>query len=226
MSWYASLRAEADPIWEAIHEHPFLRELGEGSLDVGRFRFYILQDYPYLKEFSRVLALAVSRGGPLEEMSFFAGLLQTTLTVEMALHRSYCREFGITDQDLEAAELAPTAHAYTRHLLSIGALGSQAEMTIALLPCVASYAEIGRVMGKRPPDHAPLYARWIEAYASEGYQEIARAHIALADRLEGRVGPEEKARCRRHFIIGSRYEWLFWEMAYRKEAWPVGEGIS
>jgi thiaminase (transcriptional activator TenA) len=25
----------------------------------------------------------------------------------------------------------------------------------------------------------------------------------------------------RHFRATSRYEWMFWEMGYRQEAWPV-----
>lgn len=26
---------------------------------------------------------------------------------------------------------------------------------------------------------------------------------------------------RRHFVVTSRYEWMFWEMGYRRESWPV-----
>jgi thiaminase (transcriptional activator TenA) len=25
----------------------------------------------------------------------------------------------------------------------------------------------------------------------------------------------------RHFVTTSRYEWMFWDMGYRQEAWPV-----
>jgi len=25
----------------------------------------------------------------------------------------------------------------------------------------------------------------------------------------------------RHFVTTSRYEWMFWEMGHRREAWPL-----
>ncbi|MDM7914844.1 MAG: hypothetical protein QUU85_06180, partial [Candidatus Eisenbacteria bacterium] len=61
--WFEELRRDNDSVWGAIHSHPFVTGIGSGTLDVDRFRFFLSQDYPYLKEFCRVLALAVSRGG-------------------------------------------------------------------------------------------------------------------------------------------------------------------
>jgi len=219
MSWYASLRAEADPIWRSIQEHPFVRGLGDGTLPLDRFRFFLAQDYPYLKEFARVLGLAVSRGGRIDEMGLFAELLHGTLSFEMALHRETCAELGITVEELESTRLAPTAYAYTRHLLVIGALGTQAETAVALLPCTAGYAEIGASLDRLPASGVPHYERWVRTYASEEYQQIAQRLIEMADRLEGRLSAEERAACRDHFLISSRYEYLFWEMAYRLEDW-------
>jgi len=224
MSWFEDLRAEADPIWREILGHPFVRELGRGTLPVDRFRFFLTQDYPYLKEFSRALGLAVSRGGRLEEMTFFAELLHGTLSFEMELHRRSCGELGIRAEELEEARLGPTGYAYTRHLLSVGALGTQAEMAIALLPCSVTYAEIGKSLAASPAPNAPHYENWIRTYASGEYQEIVRRLISIADGLEKRVSGDERTRCREHFLISSRYEYLFWEMAYRGEAWPFDEG--
>jgi thiaminase (transcriptional activator TenA) len=167
-----------------------------------------------------VLALAVARGGRLREMSFFAELLHGTLETEMALHRSYCAEFGITQEDLESTRLAPTAHAYTRHLLSVGALGTEAEILAALLPCMVTYAEIGTALDAAPPAAAPLYVRWIELYASEPFQQIARRVEEAFDRMEPLAGAEEAERCRDHYTTSFRYEWMFWEMSYRMETWP------
>ena len=219
MGWSRRLRSEADPIWREIIAHPFLRELGAGTLAPERFRFFLMQDYPYLKEFARVLALAVSRGGRLREMSFFAELLHGILEIEMALHRSYCAEFGITQEELESTRLAPTAHGYTRHLLSVGAMGTEAEITAALLPCMVTYAEIGARLSASPPAQAPLYVRWIETYASEAFQQVARRVEEAFDRMEPLVGPEESERCRDNYAVSFRYEWMFWEMSYRMETW-------
>jgi thiaminase/transcriptional activator TenA len=33
--------------------------------------------------------------------------------------------------------------------------------------------------------------------------------------------PCERARVHGHFRATSRYEWMFWDMGYRKETWPI-----
>ena len=38
---------------------------------------------------------------------------------------------------------------------------------------------------------------------------------------EGGISLEEFARMREHFTTTSRYEWMFWDGAYRRETWPV-----
>src|SRR3990172_7598163 len=89
------LRDKADRIWEAQHEHPFVRGIGDGSLDLGRFKFWLRQDYVFLIEYSRLLSLAAARSPDLQTMTRFAGLVTATLETEMSLHRSYAAEFGI-----------------------------------------------------------------------------------------------------------------------------------
>lgn len=220
MGWSQELRSGADPIWTAVHAHPFLEELADGSLSNDRFRFYLLNDYPYIKEFCRILALAVSRGGSVDTMAYFADLMQATITTEISMHRTICAEIGISAAEMESARLAPSGFAYTRHLLSVGAFGTQAEMTVALLPCIVSYAEIGARLGARPRPEHPRYARWIDTYASPEYQALAEKAAALVDAMEPRVGPDERARCRLHYEVSARYEWMFWEMSYSMEHWP------
>jgi thiaminase/transcriptional activator TenA len=133
---------------------------------VEKFKFYVRQDYVFLVEYSRVLALAVAKGHDLPAMEKFAELLHATLVTEMALHRSYCGEFGISPGDLAETRAAPTTYAYTRHLLETAWSGSLGEIVGSLFPCAWGYWEIGKMLLARgTPAHAPLYARWIEMYA-------------------------------------------------------------
>jgi thiaminase (transcriptional activator TenA) len=57
----AELRASAEEIWEAQHRRPFVRGIADGTLDLERFRFWVRQDYLFLIEYSRLLALAAAR---------------------------------------------------------------------------------------------------------------------------------------------------------------------
>lgn len=222
MGFVWELRAAAAPIWQAEQAHPFVRGIGDGTLDVERFKYYIAQDYVFLVEFARVLALAAAKSTDLETMERFTALQHATLGTEMALHRGYCERFGLSAAELEATEPSPTTFAYTRHLLAVAATGSIAELEAALLPCQWGYAEIGAALAEagEPPD-APLYAEWIRMYAAADYQALASDMCALLDRLAERAGPDERARMRQHFITSSRFEWMFWDACWRLERWPV-----
>jgi thiaminase/transcriptional activator TenA len=47
----------------------------------------------------------------------------------------------------------------------------------------------------------------------------ARAYVA--DRVGAQASETEKMLMRTHFHTAARYEWMFWDAAYRREGWPV-----
>lgn len=217
MGFSDELRTLANPIWSRSLSHPFVTGIGDGSLAVEKFRFYVCQDYVFLVEYARVLALAVAKGHDLPVMEKFAELLHATLVTEMALHRSYCGEFGISPEALAETRAAPTTYAYTRHLLETAWSGSLGEIVASLFPCAWGYWEIGRtLLARGTPAHAPLYARWIELYASKEYGEVAQWAKDLLDRLGADASSSERERMRDRFLLSSRYEHAFWEMSWNE----------
>ncbi|MFQ5881003.1 MAG: thiaminase II [Candidatus Methylomirabilales bacterium] len=222
MSCAESLWKKAEPIWQKTLHHPFVRGIGDGSLDVERFKFYIRQDYVFLIEYSRVLALATAKGGDLVTMAKFAELLHATLHTEMALHRGYAEKFGISREELEWTQPAPTTFAYTRHLLTVAALGSLGEIVASLLPCQWGYCEIGATLAKQgEPKGQPLYGEWIRTYASPEFAVLVEWLRSLLDRIGRETGAAERSRMEEQFFHSSRYEHAFWEMSWRMETWPV-----
>ncbi len=218
----SQLLASTRDIRERILSHPFVRGIGSGTLPLEPFEYYIRQDYVYLVEYGRALALGVARAHDLTIMELFAELVHATLHVEMELHRGYCERFGVSREDLAATPAAPTTHAYTRHLLSVAYAGTTAELMAALLPCQWGYWEIGRDLAHAGlPSNQPLYAEWIEMYSGSEYQELAERLRATFDRVAARVSSDEMARIRDIFIASSRYEFAFWDAAFRQEQWPV-----
>jgi thiaminase/transcriptional activator TenA len=222
MGYAQQLQVRHASIFARVLDHPFVRGIGDGSLPVERFRFYIEQDYAFLIEYSRVLALAVAKGRELPGMGHFAELLHATLNVEMALHRGYAAKFGITDEALARVAAAPTTYAYTRHLLATAYAGSLPEIAAALLPCQWGYGEIGKTLAAAgaPPD-APLYAEWIAMYAGDEYHGLVEGLIAHFDALAEQESDHGRERLAAIFLTSSRYEWSFWEMAWRMETWPA-----
>jgi thiaminase (transcriptional activator TenA) len=215
------LRGLAEPIWRAQHDHPFVRSIGDGSVDLDQFRFWVRQDYLFLIDYARLFALATARAPDLETMTAFAKLCQETLEMEMSLHRSYAAQFGISESELEAETKAPATRAYTDFLLRVAALGDYAELVGALLPCMWGFNEVGLELKRRGvPDH-PLAAAWIEMYSSPEFGELAGWCRRIMDRLAQDLPEGARARVIDAFLTSSRHELAFWEMAYSQETWPV-----
>ena len=215
MGFITEIENQTLSIRQAILEHPFITGIGDGSLPVDRFKYYVIQDYVYLIDYSRALAIASARAIDLQDMSWFAGLLDETLNQEMALHRSYCQEFGINLQELESVEPASTTKSYTNFLLKTAYQGSFGELVASLLPCQWGYWEIGDHLLKRGlPTSAPLYAQWIKMYTSEEFTELAHQIREMADRIGGGAGLAEQAAMRQAYTDSVRLEHRFWDMAY------------
>src|SRR5260221_13746832 len=148
-SFTHAIRAKAQAIWDRELKHPFVRGLGDGTLPIDRFRFYLAQDYVFLIEYCRVFALGAAKAHDLQTIGVFTRLLGETLNTEMQLHRNYCQRLGITETDLEATAPAPITHAYTRHLLTVANSGSIADTVAAMLPSQLGYAGIGTALSRK-----------------------------------------------------------------------------
>jgi thiaminase (transcriptional activator TenA) len=207
------------PIYAAILRHPFLTGLTDGSLPAESFRFYAVQDALYLREFARALSIAAARAPEDEWIIMFNEHAAGALRVERALHESFFADWGLGPADIAATPPAPTNLAYTSYLLAVAYGAPFHEAVAALLPCYWIYWEVGKELERRSSPN-PLYARWIGTYASEEFGSVVRAVLEASDRTAARVGPAEREAMRRHFVTTSRYEWMFWDMGYRREAWP------
>jgi thiaminase/transcriptional activator TenA len=221
MKFTESLEPVAEPIWDAILGHPMVERLGEGTLDEEPFRYWVRQDYRYLIEYSRVFALGAANAPDVERMGTFAELLDATINTEMDLHREYAAEFGVSEDDLEATDPSPTTRAYTDFLVRVAATGTFGDLVAALLPCMWGFNETGRRLDARGrPDHEQ-YAAWIEMYAGEEFTELTEWCKTLMDDVAADASPADRARYTDQFRTSARYEYRFWDAAWRQEEWSV-----
>ena len=210
----------AEPIWEAQHAHPFVRGIADSTLDLDKFKFWVRQDYLFLIDYARLLAMAVVKAPDLPTMRRFADLVQATLDVEMELHRAYAAEFDISSQELEAATKAPTTQAYADFLLRTAA-GNYPELLASLLPCMWGFSEVGRRLAEGPRPIDERYNKWIDMYASQEFAELADWCRWLVDNIAEGQPEAMLRRMEEAFLTSSRYEFAFWEMAWKGERWPV-----
>ena len=215
------LRQRAAEIWEAQYRHPFVQGIGDGTLELEKFKFWVRQDYVFLVEYARLLALAAARSPDLKTMMRFAGLLKETVETEMSLHRGYAAEFQISSKELELESPAPTTRAYTDFLLRVATTGDFTELAAALLPCMWAFSEIGRRLAAKPKPSDERYAKWIVMYSSSEFAELAEWCRELVDSLAAGLPERELHKMEAAFLTSSRYELQFWEMAWKMERWAV-----
>ena len=215
-SFSAQLRTEVAPIWDKIYSNPFLKELQAGSLPVEKFRYYLAQDYLYLEGFGRAVALALAKAPDSRRLEL---LLRRVITpVERNLHQKLMPLVELSPEEAERIGPSPTNLAYINHMVRTAALGGLGQTAAALLPCPWTYHEIGELL--RPVDH-PVYSAWISSYAEGLLEESTRAWRAFLDEEAGLVDDRSRQAMRDVFLTSSRYEYMFWQMAYQQEGWPV-----
>ena len=220
MAFTENLWQRIEPIFDAVLIHPFVRGLTGGSLSEDSFKFYIIQDALYLREFARALSIAAAKAPEDEWIIMFNEHSAGALRVERALHESFFRDFNLSKKDVLTTPMAPTNLAYTSYLLSVAYGSPFHEVVAALLPCYWIYWEVGKELTSKGSPNL-LYQRWIDTYGGEDYGSIVKAVLRLTDRVARRLREEEKKGMEKHFITTSRYEWMFWDMGWRCEAWAV-----
>jgi thiaminase (transcriptional activator TenA) len=215
------LREQAEPIWRANFDHPFVQGIANGNLSLESFRYYVLQDSYYLSHFARIQAIGASRAADLFTTSRMAAHSMGTYEAELGLHENFLKQLGVTKQEIAEFIPSPTAYAYTSHLYRVAASGSLAEIIAAILPCYWIYHEIGQLLKESTPN-SQIYQEWIAAYGGEWFSELVNEQLSRLDQLAMEASESEKEKMKQHFIISSQYEFMFWDMAYNQEKWPVG----
>ena len=219
-SWSARLWADIRPTFDAILAHPFLTGLTDGSLDADVFAHYVAQDVHYLRVYARTLALVAAKAPTLADTAMFARHAAEVFDVELALHGELLPALGLDSAAVDTTPVSPTTRAYTSYLLATAYDGSFADGLAAVLPCYWIYAEVGADLLDRGSAD-PRYQRWIDSYGGDEFAATVIEVLELADRTGPNLTPVEDAVARGHFETTSRYEWMFFDAAYRRESWPI-----
>ncbi len=204
----------------AVHDHPFLRGLADGSLPRECFRHFVLQDAHYLRGFARALALLAGRAPDDGDVATLAAHAAGAVEVERALHAGFAADLGLTPEQAGAAPVGCATLGYVSTLVAAAATASFAEGMAAVLPCYWIYADVGAALLERgSPD--PLYQRWVQTYGGEEFSGLVRAAVAVTERACASGTDAALDRVRQRFVESARWEWVFWDAAWRRELWPV-----
>jgi thiaminase/transcriptional activator TenA len=210
----STLHARGSEAWRTATNHPMVRAIGDGSLPHETFRGYFRQNVPYLEEYARAIALLVGKAPDRDAVTVLTRFLGQIVESEIPANLAFLERLG-GDPDTLAGRgaMLPTTYAYTRHLLSVAALGDCAEGLTAVLPCQWSYGELARPLIAHPPAD-PIYADWIAMFGNDEYDALVSETTGLLDRLADPSDERRMAALSRIFERSTRYETEFWDMAY------------
>lgn len=221
MSFTQELRQQADGIFQAIFNHPFVRGIADGNLSKEQLIHYIKQDYEYLNAYMRIYGIAISKCTTREEIADFNEQISFILHSEVHPHQNFCAVAGVTYEEMQGYPLAPSAHHYIRHMLTVAHEGSLGEILAVLLPCPWTYLEIGRkLLDEVQPDETHPFYEWIYFYGNRA-EDAAANFRSRVDAWALEATAAERERMVEHFMLSCQLEYMFWDMSYRVEEWPV-----
>ena len=216
---FEDLKKSCQNEWQAYIEHGFVEQLGNATLAPEAFQHYLKQDYLFLIQFARAFALAAYKSPTLSDLRQAKEGLQAIVDVELDLHVSYCKEWGISEQELADLPEARATLAYTRYVLDTGNRGDLLDLHVALSPCMVGYGEIANWLNSRAEtirgENNP-YDAWIAMYESDEFQDAMQAEISWLNERLAEVSPARFKELTRIFSDATRLEIDFWEMGLKQ----------
>ena len=160
-------RAGVGLVWERVVTHPFVSELGDGTLPRVTFDIYFDQDHLFLKDWAILLSLATAKSPNFDAARQLVGFLHAGLGGEEGLFQQAFRERGLSPQELAALEYRPTTLNYSGYLRKNAYEGSFLDVIATLLAMEWPYMDWAQRLeaaGKRPENH--YYQTWIDLHTA------------------------------------------------------------
>ena len=198
----------------ANYDHPFVAGIGNGSLPLNKFQYYLRQDYVFLINYCRVLAIAASKSSSEIMMKKWVSLLDETLNSEMDLHRNFCKDFGIPLSNLEKTEADTSTNNYCDFLINNANKNSEKFIAISLLPCQWGYQEIAQNFVENNFETNSFHKIWVDSYSSQEYKDVTKWLKNYVDEIGKNSNKKEIENYKELFRLGIEYEIGFWDSAW------------
>jgi thiaminase/transcriptional activator TenA len=97
------------------------------------------------------------------------------------------------------------------------------DILAVLLPCAAGYVEIGQRLKKNGFPENKFYQDWINTYSSQEFEDLTNWLIQKMNKLSENVSESNTKKWYNLYLSSARYEYLFFEMGWKQELWPIIE---
>ena len=207
---FYKLKSSCKKEWSEYTNHKFLLDLVNNKLPDKNFKHYLVQDYIFLQQFLKILALTVYKAKTFEEIQRSIDFIKG-IDNEIKLHVNYCKKWNIPIKSLNNIIVEKANHAYTDHILKIGKNGNNLDIFTCLSPCIIGYGEIGYKLSKISNWKKSKYSSWIAMYSSTEYQKVAKENIEYLDILFQTNKKKNLPILKKYFTDSTVLEKKFWE---------------
>jgi len=209
-TYFYKLKSSCNKEWSEYTDHKFLSDLVSNKLPDKNFKKYLVQDYIFLQQFLKILALSVYKAKSFEEINRSVNFIKG-IDHEIKLHVSYCKKWKISLRSLSNVKVERANSAYTDHVLSVGKNGNNLDIFSSLSPCIIGYGEIGFKLSKIKNWKKSKYSSWIKMYSSKEYQQVAKDNIDYLDILFKNSKNKNLSKLKSNFKKSTILERNFWE---------------
>jgi len=209
-TFFYKLKDSCKKEWSEYTNHKFLFDLVSNKLSDKNFKNYLIQDYVFLQQFLKILALSVYKSKSFEEINRSVNFIKG-IDHEIKLHINYCKKWKISIKSLNNIVVNKANSAYTDHVLGVGKNGDNLDIFSCLSVCIIGYGEIGFNLSKIKNWKKSKYNSWIKMYSSKEYQQVAKENIEYLDILLKNNKGKKLNTLKRKFKKSTILERNFWE---------------
>ena len=201
---------ENQQYWRRWRPHPFTREVAEGTLDEKVFLRWLAQDYLFVREGLRFLAVLLGKA-PAHLLAALADTIHAWKN-ELELFRAHAERAGA---ELQVRPFFVT-RAYLDFLLAVAHQTPFQTGWAVLFAVERSYHDAWRWAGEHAAPDNP-YREWIDNWGSAEFGAFVAFLADTLDEQTAGLKAPALAEVREKFAETARFEALFWDMAYHGE---------
>ena len=198
-----SLLSAHSEAWQSATVHPFLQQCQQGTIAARQFNTWLVQDYLFVTEFTRMAARLLSVAPTEHFVTLLSGL--GALRDELIWFKAKADERSLA----LSADAQPTCETYCQFMQELS------DQSYAVQATAFWAIELAYNQGwQRHSPMAEPYAEFADRWGNPGFTDYVKMLEEQANQALSTASEDERAQAEQAFLEVARLEEKFWQMAF------------